>query len=132
MTTERLEAPNNPLRLPVHPHTDCPDDYSAFGMSQYYGEIISMLRFRFQDDTWRCLPYYSLLSLNFDPNLGIELTFPNAHVSIRGRNLFDLFSKIGDHGVRWVWEASRAEYLQADESAPVIESIEFGIPKNRA
>lgn len=132
MTTERIQPTNQSLQVPFKPHADCPEEYCAFGMSQFYGEVISMLRFRFQDDTWRCLPYYSLLSMGYDPNLGIELTFSTAHVYIRGRNLFQLFSLIGDHGVRWVWEASRAEYLQADESAPVIESIEFGIPKNRA
>jgi len=111
---------------------DAPDVYSAFGLANYYGEVIGMLRFRFHDDTWRALPYYSIASMSYDRALGIELAFTTTLVRIRGRNLFPLFTYLGDHGVRWVWQADRAAYLQTAEAAPVIERIEFGAAKTRA
>lgn len=113
------------LHLP-QPAADLPGEYAAYGVAAYYGEVISMLRFRFADDTWRAFPYYGLTGLHFDPGLGIELAFVTATVRITGRNLFPLFTLLSDHGVRWVWEADRAAWLLAPEAATVVERIEVG------
>jgi len=111
---------------------DAPDVYAAFGLANYYGEVIGMLRLRFRDDTWRALPYYGIASMSYDAALGIELSFATTLVRLRGRNLFPLFTHLGDHGVRWVWEADRAACLQSAETAPLIERIEIGAARNRA
>lgn len=126
MTTEKLHAAEARLHLPMNPIADAPDDYKAFGLANFYGEVIGMLRLRFSDDTWRAFPYYSLSAMSYDPALGIELNFHSTLVRIRGRNLFQLFTLIGDHAVRWCWEANRAASLQSLETDPVIEKIEFG------
>jgi len=115
----------------MNPIADAPDVYAAFGLANYYGEVIGMLRFRFHDDTWRAWPYFSLSSLAYDPALGIEFTFPTTRIHLRGRNLFSLFTHLGDHAVRWVWEADRASSMHAAESAAVIERIELGGAKGR-
>jgi hypothetical protein len=132
MTTERVQTSDVRLHLPVNPIGDAPDVYAAYGVANYYGELIGMLRFRFQDDSWRALPYYCLSSMAYDPTLGIELSFTTALIRLRGRNLFPLFTFIGDHGVRWVWEADRAASLQSLERDTVIERIELGAAKSRS
>ena len=58
MTVERADLSEGRLQLPVNPVADAPDSYSAYGLSNYYGEVLTMLRLRFHDDTWRALPYY--------------------------------------------------------------------------
>lgn len=131
MTTERTLASEGPLQLPMNPVADAPDSYSAFGLSNYYGEVLTMLRLRFHDDTWRALPYYGLTSMSYDPALGIELVFSSTTVRLRGRNLFPLFTMIGDQSVRWVWEADRANSLQSAESMAVVDRIEIGAGSTR-
>jgi hypothetical protein len=131
MTTDRLHSPDSRLELPASPTADTPDVYAAFGLANFYGEVIGMLRFRFSDDTWRAFPYYGLGAMSYDPALGIELNFHATLVRIRGRNLFPLFTLIGDHAVRWCWEADRAAWLHSLEAAPVIERIEVGANRKR-
>ena len=126
MTKTLSYPPDDHLQLPVNPVADAPDAYSAFGLSNYYGEVLTMLRLRFHDDTWRALPYYGLAAMSYDPALGIELVFSSTAVRLHGRNLFPLFTMIGDQSVRWVWEADRANSLQVPESNTVIDCIEFG------
>jgi len=130
MTADRTQSLEDRLHLPGNPVADAPDTYSAFGLTNYYGEVLTMLRLRFQDDSWRALPYYGLLSMSFDPALGIELIFSATTVRLRGRNLFPLFTQIGDQSVRWVWEADRANSLGTLESNTVIDRIEIGSLKN--
>jgi hypothetical protein len=131
MTTDRLHFTETRLQLPLNPLSDAPDVYAAFGLANFYGEVIGMLRIRFSDDTWRAFPYYCLGGMSYDPALGIELNFHSTLVRIRGRNLFQLFTLIGDHAVRWCWEADRAASLQSLETDPVIERIELGVTKGR-
>lgn len=126
MTTDRLRAADARLHLPASPGGDAPAEYAAYGLANYYGEVIGMLRFRFADDTWRAFPYYGLGGMAYDPALGIELWFHASLVRVRGRNLFQLFTLIGDHAVRWCWEADRAASLRVAEAAPVIDRIELG------
>jgi hypothetical protein len=126
MTKEQTQPTVERLQLPMNPVADAPDAYSAFGLSNYYGEVLTMLRLRFHDETWRALPYYGLASMSYDPALGIELVFSSTTVRLRGRNLFLLFTMIGDQSVRWVWEADRANSLQMAESLAVIDRIEIG------
>ncbi len=114
------------LSLPVQPNADLSDVYAAYGVATHFGEVISMLRIRLQDDTWRAFPYYGLTSIAYDPTLGIDLVFVTTTVRIKGRNLFPLFSLLSDHAVRWVWEADRANWLQTPEASTVIERIELG------
>lgn len=130
MTTDRLQTVESRLQLPLNPIADAPDDYKAFGLANFYGEVIGMLRLRFSDDTWRAFPYYGLAGMSFDPALGIELNFHSTLVRIRGRNLFQLFTLIGDHAVRWCWEADRAACLQTLETDALIEGIELGATKS--
>ena len=130
MTLERANLSEGRLQLPVNPVADAPDSYSAFGLANYYGEVLTMLRLRFHDDTWRALPYYGLASMSYDPALGIELVFSVTTVRLLGRNLFPLFTTIGDQSVRWVWEADRANSLRTPETNTVIDRIEFGAGKN--
>lgn len=115
------------LHLPVQPSADLPSVYAAYGLATHFGEVISMLRLRFADDTWRAFPYYGLTGLHFDPGVGIELAFVTATVRVTGRNLFPLFTLVSDHAVRWVWEADRADWLLAPEAATVVERIELGV-----
>jgi hypothetical protein len=129
VSTERLHSAESRLQLPINPIADAPDEYKAFGLANFYGEVIGMLRLRSSDDTWRAFPYYSLGEMSFDAALGIELHFHSSIVRIRGRNLFQLFTLIGDHAVRWCWEANRAACLQTLEADPLIERIEFGAQK---
>jgi len=131
MTTERLHAGEARLHLPMNPIADAPDEYKAFGLANFYGEVIGMLRLRFSDDTWRAFPYYGLGAMSYDPALGIELHFHSTLVRIRGRNLFQLFTLIGDHAVRWCWEADRAACLQTLETDSLVERIELGNAKGR-
>ena len=130
MTRERDNLSEGRLQLPEHPVADAADSYSAFGLSNYYGEVLTMLRLRFHDDTWRALPYYGLASMSYDPALGIELVFSITTVHLRGRNLFPLFTMIGDQAVRWVWEADRANSIRTPEANAVIDRIECGAGKN--
>ena len=130
MTVERADLSEGRLQLPGNPVADAPDSYSAYGLSNYYGEVLTMLRLRFHDGTWRALPYYGLASMAYDPALGIELVFSITTVRLRGRNLFPLFTTIGDQSVRWVWEADRANSLRTLETNTVIDRIEIGAEKN--
>jgi hypothetical protein len=138
MKRENDRRPTNPpdnLNSIVLPRSsdspDAPDDYKAFGVANFYGEVISMLRLRFSDDSWRAFPYYGLSGMSYDPALGIELQFHSTIVRLRGRNLFPLFTLLGDHGVRWCWEGSRHVCLQMAESEPLIEAIELRLAKGR-
>lgn len=131
MTKEQTQVSVERLQLPMNTVADAPEAYSAFGLSNYYGEVLTMLRLRFHDDTWRALPYYGLASMSYDPALGIELVFSSTTVRLQGRNLFPLFTMIGDQSVRWVWEADRANSLQTPESMAVVDRIEIGAGNTR-
>ena len=131
MTKDRTHLHEERIQLPANPAEDAPDSYSAFGLSNYYGEVLTMLRLRYHDGTWRALPYYGLYSILYDPALGIELVFSNTTVRLRGRNLVPLFTQIGDQSVRWVWEADRANSLRTLEANTVIDRIEIGAGKNQ-
>jgi hypothetical protein len=127
MTEDRTDPGDGRLHMPGGPVADAPDVYTAFGLATHYGEVVTMLRLRFADDTWRAFPYYALAEAVYEPALGVELQFHAAVVCLRGRNLFPLFTRIADHAVRWCWEADRAACLLAPESAPLVERIEVGV-----
>jgi hypothetical protein len=107
MTADRPQPADPRLHLPTNPVADAPTEYAALGLANSHGGVVGVLRFRFADDTWRGFPYYGLGGLAYDPALGIELGFPAALVRVRGRNRFPLFTLVGDHAVRWCWEADR-------------------------
>ena len=71
-------------------------------------------------------PYHWLAEVEFDPSAGIRLTFTDATVRLRGRNLEGLFTAISDHQVRWVREADRVSSLTADATDAVIDAVERG------
>ena len=50
MTTDRLHFTETRLQLPMNPIAHAPDEYKAFGLANFYGEVIGMLRLQFSDD----------------------------------------------------------------------------------
>jgi len=131
VTTERIQTSETRLNLPINPIADAPNVYAAFWRIELLRRSHSAIALSFSRRHLAGIPYYCLLSMAYDPTLGIELSFSSANVRLRGRNLFQLFTILGDHGARWVWEADRAASLQTAERDTVIEQIEIGVAKNR-
>ena len=110
------------LSLPRARATDEP--YSAYLLSDRYGETLPFLVFRLKDGRRVAKAYHWLGEAEYGPDLGVRLTFPDAEFVVRGRNLLGLFMAVCGHSVRLVWEADRATGLLVPEADPLVEAVE--------
>jgi hypothetical protein len=101
-------------------------EYSAFGLEEYFGEVLPTLSFRLKDGRQFAKPYHRLDEVSFDPSHGVGLEYPDVAITLRGRNLAPLYVLICAYKVRWVQEAGRALTLLVPESETVVEAITRG------
>lgn len=128
--TGRKPTEAEPLNGSVEP--DGLDDLGAFGLLRGIRDRAIMLEFRRKDGNVRALAYAWLESAEFDPSEGISLQFGSRKIRLIGRNLnlaepsgIGLFTAITRHRVSWVQEADEPAFLQAVDTATVIERIEW-------
>lgn len=69
----------------------------------------------------RSLPYSSLQYINFNPSVGVTLTFSACEIELHGRNLRPLFDALNAHNVKTILVVSD-EFSEADLDATVVES----------
>lgn len=120
------------LRLPSATVADeLAEGYQPYALEVYYGEVINTLTFRSKDGNRFAKPYHLLHECEYDPSVGIRLTFADGVIGIFGRNLEPLFNLVSEFRVRWVSEATRSVALQATSSDAVIESISRGVSRDR-
>lgn len=111
---------------------DEPDDLGAFGWIRGAHERAVMLELRRKDGTAIALGYAWLERAEFDPSVGITLSFSGKTVKITGRELnrerrpnVRLFAGILRHRVPWIQEADGAQLMEAPKDATLIETIKL-------
>ena len=82
-----------------------------------------MVEFRGHDGRSLAVPYSRLLSVDYRPELGVSLEFPDHQIMVRGRNLRPLYDALLWHRVTFVQEG---ELDVVSESDPFIDRIVIG------
>jgi hypothetical protein len=106
------------------------DDYGAFGWLRGIRDRVPMLEFRQRNGNIRACGYAWLQQAEFDPSIGIVLSFGTVQVTLIGRNLntevrptVRLFQGITRQKVPYLQEADEATILRSRDGDPVIERI---------
>lgn len=81
----------------------------------------SMLMLRFRDGNAKAIGYAYLIDSDFNPSVGITLSFVGHRVTVQGRHLDRLFDKLGGHRVEWIREVD--ERTVTDERLTVVSRI---------
>jgi hypothetical protein len=100
-----------------------PGHYRAYGLAETFGQYLAMLELRFRTGNRSAFAYHLLGRVEFDPSAGMTLSFPDATVTFRGRNLGPLFTAVRQQQAVWVWEADRAVAELAPDAAALVETI---------
>lgn len=82
-----------------------------------------MVEFRGHDGRSLAVPYSRLLSIDYRPDVGLFLEFPDHQISVRGRNLRPLYDALLSHRVSFVQEG---DLDVVSEAAPFIDRIVIG------
>lgn len=108
------------------------DNLGAFGWLRGIRDRAVMLELRKKDGHILAVGYGWLERVEFNPSDGITLSVVGQKIRIKGRNLnaevrqsIRLFGGIARHRVPWVQEASQADSMEADDKAPIVDSIEW-------
>lgn len=109
------------------------DDYGAFGWLRGIRDRVPLIEFRLKNGNVRALGYAWLHQAEFDPSIGIILSFGTMQVTLTGRNLnaelrpnVRLFQGLLRHRVPYVQEADEATILQSADHETIIERIVWG------
>jgi hypothetical protein len=108
------------------------EDLGSFGWLRGWRDRSVMLELRKRNGNSLAVDYGGM-EIEFDPSEGITLhSLSGRTIHIKGRNLNAevqpskrLFDGLTRHRVPWIAEADRAQGLQADRDATVIESIDW-------
>ena len=125
MTDDRhAPDPAGRLRLPALEPDPEPSVYQAFGGAAHFDALIPCLEFRLKGGGRLAKPYHWLGEVEYDPSAGLVLTFTDATIHVRGRNLAGLFTAVCEQQTRWVQEADRATVMRVADAEPVVEEVE--------
>lgn len=127
--TRQLLRPAD-LATATKPEPEEFDDYGAFGWLRGVRERVPMIELRQKDGNIRAHGYAWLHQAEFDPSVGIVLSFGTFQVTLTGRNLnaevrphVRLFQGIVRQRVSYVQEADEATILRSQDHETVIERI---------
>lgn len=119
---ERTEA--------THHDTDDLLDCGAFGWLRGIRDRAPMLEVRHKDGRISGFAYAWLDSIDFDPSVGITISFSGRKVILTGRNLnqemrpnVSLLGGLLRHRIPWIAEASGHTLLESPPTITVIEEI---------
>lgn len=108
------------------------DDYGAFGWLRGVRDRAPMLEFRDKQGNIRAFGYGWLHQAEFDPSIGIVLSFASNQVKLIGRNLnaeirpnCRLFQGITRQRVSFIQEADEATLMRAKDGETIIERIDW-------
>ena len=104
-------------------HVGPGDPRAAFGLVAAGEESPPMVGFRGHDGRCLAVPYARLLSIEFRPERGITLEFPEHQVWVRGRNLRLLYEALSRHRVTFVQEG---DLDTVSEDDPFVDRIVIG------
>jgi hypothetical protein len=116
MTDTKLQFPDAHLE-------EQKESYSAFAISQTFDSQLT-LDVRLKTGVRIGLPYPWLARAEFNPPELILAFTTGVQVSIKGRNLTDVYAAIIRHQAVFICEADQATQLLTDAREAVIESIE--------
>jgi hypothetical protein len=130
--TRHLPKPTELTQRVSDSDSDELDDYGTFGWLRGVRERVPMLELRKANGDIRALGYAWLHQAEFDPSVGILLSFSTLQVRLRGRLLnaevrpgVRLFQGILRHKVPYIQEADEATLMRSGSTDPVIERIEW-------
>lgn len=115
-------------RLPPHPDGGG-EPYAAFTLEDDARDVLPTLVLRRRDGSRVAKPYHWLSEAEYLPDGGVRLVYPDGTFTVRGRNLLPLFTALSRHAVREIWEADRATALLVPEGDPLVEGIDFSLPR---
>ena len=102
-----------------------PQAYRAFRTDPQARPSNALIDFWMKDGNRRALSYSHLYDIAFDPSLGMELTFSEHTVTIKGYALEELYRGLKRHRIVYVWEADAPSALLSDENEPRVTSIQI-------
>ncbi len=100
-----------------------PPEYKAYGIDPQARPSNAMLDFWLVSGNERAFAYTHLYDADFNPSLGIVLTFSDHQVTVHGRHLRELYRAIKRHRVVYVWEADEPTVRLLPASVPVVTRI---------
>ena len=111
---------------------DGSEDLGAFGWLRGPRERAVMLELRKKDGNILAIGYGFIDRIEFRPSDGITLHSGSQKITIKGRNLnaesrpqVRLFQGLTRHRVPWILERDVSSKLQAEQSAVIVEAIEW-------
>ena len=123
MTTDPRDRPLLTHRPALDTENLQSEHYQAYGLDDYFGEVLNTVVFHQKDGSQFAKPYYRLDDLDYDPTNGIWLSFTGSIVTVCGRNLFPLFTALCDFKVRWIREAVHPTALLVPDLGTVVEAV---------
>jgi hypothetical protein len=131
--TRHIPKPAELMRLATaEEERDDLDDYGAFGLLRGVRDRALFLELRDKRGNIRAFGYSWLHQMEFDPSIGITLSFASKQVKLVGRNLnaeirpnVRLFQGITRQRVPYIQEADEATIMRAKDHETIIERIEW-------
>lgn len=107
-------------RMPEHPISG---ELRCFGVAPDNRRPPAMLVLRLKTGDQKALMYAYLVEVDFNPSTGIRLRFVSHEVTIRGRNLEPLFTRLVEHRVGWIEAVD--DPTAVGDGAPVVAAIDI-------
>ena len=81
------------------------------------------LTFQFSDGRRKSLPYAQLVETEYNPDIGVILTFIAARVTLSGRNLLDLALRLEEETCGEIHERHDYHGLRVEPGEPYVEAV---------
>lgn len=104
---------------------DRPEEYKAFAIDDQVRPTNALIDFWLANGDQRAISYNHLYDVAWNRSEGLELTFSDHKVVVRGHALEGLYRGLKRHRIVYVWEAAKQEAMAAAEGQPVVTRIEI-------
>ena len=110
-------------RLRAQTEQESADEDRYFGFDRQENGRALMFELRTRDGKRSALPYSYMTRADFDPDKGIEIYVSNVVVTIRGRNIEDIYSYLLQNRLTWIREDLSG--IDTGEVNLFVESLEI-------
>lgn len=102
---------------------DRPQDYTAFSIDMQVRPSNALIDFWMANGDQHAIAYNHLYDVQWQRSDGLQLTFSDHLVIIRGHRLDRLYRGLKRHRVVFIWAASEQEARLADEDEELVTAI---------
>lgn len=85
-----------------------------YGIERQNNRRVVMLDLRLKGGIFFSLNYSYIIKMKFDPSELLEIFGADVHITIRGRNLYELYNQLNRHKVVYIQESLSGNDLSAE------------------